>query len=246
MTKVPVILQVRTSSSRLPNKALLKVNEFPLIYWQIKRILRATLVEKIVIATTDDKSDDLLSTFLSSLGLEVYRGNKDDVLTRYLSVLRLFDFKKFVRLTGDCPLISPALIDEMIKLSLSNEYDYVTNNFPPTFPDGQDIEIVKTEALLELNTLVSDQNFREHVTLGFRKLVNAFTIYNLKSKVYNSDIRMTIDYIQDLDFITKLFSYFKNREIEIELEEIIETIKINKIFNKIGNDYRNIAIKGII
>ena len=156
------------SSTRLPGKVMAEINGFPMIYWQIRRIHEAVQVDKLVLATTIHHSDDVLSDFVNQIGVEVFRGSVDDVHSRFRDLIeKNSQFENIVRLTGDCPMTMPKLLDEMIVAFEHQNLDYYSNCNPPTFPDGLDIEIFSRQAFIRLSNAALSASEKEHVTLGF-------------------------------------------------------------------------------
>jgi spore coat polysaccharide biosynthesis protein SpsF (cytidylyltransferase family) len=146
-----VILQARMSSNRLPGKVLATVNGKPMIHWQLKRIKMARCVNQIVVATSTDPSDDVLVQTLQENEYLVERGSLDNVLERFLGVIKKFgEYENIIRLTGDCPLVMPEILEEMIFEFENCNLDYFSNALEPSFPDGLDIEIMKSTALERL------------------------------------------------------------------------------------------------
>lgn len=245
MNKFPVILQVRSSSKRLPRKALMEVNGKPLIYWQILRVLESDNVSEIVLATSSDQSDDELCNYAFNLPVKIFRGDLLDVLKRFRQVVEKFDFSSFIRLTGDCPLSSPMLISKMSQFAKKQPFDYCTNTMPPSYPDGLDVEIVDSEALFKLDSEVTSSQVREHVTLGFIHSKNKYKIYNFNSDKDLSAYRLTVDYPEDFKFMSELFKRIEGRELTIEIEDIIQVIESNSIKHALGSEYRNLSIRKI-
>ena len=164
-----IILQARTNSSRLPNKVLADVgNNKKLIEFLLSRLTLCSLVDEIVLATTDHKSDNKLSSIVRSHGFKVVRGSEENVLNRFCMAAKEVPSKNFIRITGDCPLIDPKLIDRTINFFESGNFDYVSNSYPPTFPDGMDVEIFNREVLFEADLFSRNKFEREHVTPWIR------------------------------------------------------------------------------
>ena len=242
---VLAILQARMTSTRLPGKVMAIVNKKPLIEWQIQRILRSKSVEKLVVATSIDRSDDILVEHLNSLGVDVYRGDLKDVFSRFALVLESENFDSFFRLTADCPLVMSAMIDEMASYFFSNEIDYLSNFDPPTFPDGMDIEIVSTQAFLRLKSLTLTSSELEHVTIGLRKRPDEFRIGNFTSPVDLNSMRWTVDYPEDLVFISRIFHEFRGKEVSFDYDDVLDFLRDNPdVQNKISGVMRNVALKG--
>ena len=135
------IIQARLGSKRYPNKVLEKVNGDTLISILINRLSDSKQLDKVVVATTDSDKDDRLYEEVNNLGYKCYRGDEDNVLKRYFDVAVKEKADAIVRITGDCPLIDPSIVDEVIKKFRDNKFDYISNICPPTFPDGMDVEI---------------------------------------------------------------------------------------------------------
>ena len=144
---VTAILQSRVRSTRLPSKVLMDLGGRPLLAFMIERIKRCPDLNQIILATTNHPSDDPLDLLGKKLGLKVVRGSTNDVLARYFQATKDTKDSILVRLTGDCPLIDPQLISEAIKKFKSEKVDYLSNCFPPTYPDGLDVEVFTKEAL---------------------------------------------------------------------------------------------------
>jgi spore coat polysaccharide biosynthesis protein SpsF len=238
-----VILQARMSSSRLPGKAMAKINEFPMIYWQIKRIEKAKLINGICVAISDDPTDDLLFNFLTEHKIEVVRGDLDNVLERFKKVIDSHSQDNLIRLTGDCPLTMPKLIDEMVKEFSLHDFDYLSNSLVPTFPDGLDIEIFTREAFTKLSECELTPQEMEHVTLGIYNRQEEFKVSNFKDYTDRSNFRWTVDYPEDLDFVRSVYSHFKGRESFFEYEEVLEFLRSNpEVVSGISASRRNEAL----
>lgn len=234
------ILQARMSSSRLPGKVMLKVNGQPMIYWQIKRIRQATTIDQLVVATSTDSSDDPLVEFLRLNEVDVFRGSLTDVLSRFISVQDKLGPTSIIRLTGDCPLVMPELIDRMASRFHQNDVDCLSNTVKPTYPDGLDIEIVKSAALRKLNNFELTAEEREHVTLGIYRRPDLFTIENFQGDVDLSENRWTVDYPEDLEFIKIIFGEFEGREPYFTIEDTLKFLKNNPNFKSaISGSRRN-------
>jgi spore coat polysaccharide biosynthesis protein SpsF len=242
-----VILQARMSSSRFPGKVLASLNGKPMIFWQISRIKCSKYVSKIVVATSNDQTDDELALYLKEIGVDVIRGDLEDVYDRFRKVLDHHQFPYFVRLTADCPLVMPELIDIMFEKFIVGRYDYISNAINPTFPDGLDVEILKTEIFKRIIDLNLSRSEREHVTLAIYTRKNSLKIFSFESSENNCEERWVVDYPEDLIFIKNVYSKFEGREIEFTLNEVKELLSHNpNLRNKIGGNYRNVSLtKGI-
>ena len=205
--KVVALIQARMKSTRLPGKILKKINNKTLIEILIERLKKSKGLDKIIIATSTDESNDILTDLISSLGVEVYRGSENDVLDRFYNALGNQSFDYVVRITSDCPLIDPVLIDKVIKHTVSNDVDYGSNCAinNEQFPDGQDIEIFKFKALKKAWEIAELPSEREHVTPYIRKNINKlFSSIFYENEINLGHIRMTVDTQEDFDAINVL------------------------------------------
>ena len=238
-----VVLQARMSSNRLPGKVLKPINGQPMIYRQIQRVLGSSLVEEVVVATSTSDSDDELVEFLESEKIKVFRGSLDNVLSRFLQITKEVNPTNIIRLTGDCPLVMPKLIDEMIAYFEENSPDYLSNSLNPSFPDGLDIEIISREAISKLESLNLSKMELEHVTLGAYSRPELFRVMNFSDSINRSNMRWTVDYPEDLEFVRSVYSYFKGREANFDYEEVLEFLSSNpEVTSRISASRRNEAL----
>jgi len=222
-----VILQARMSSNRLPGKVMKEINGMPMIYWQIQRILRSKAVDDLIVATSTDVTDDVLAGYLQGISVKVFRGNLNDVLSLYLEASPAYPHGSLIRLTGDCPLVMPDLIDQMVKEFYSLDADYLSNTLKPTYPDGLDIEIIKNGVLNRLVAFSLNQKEKEHVTFGIYTRPEIFKCINYENLRDCSSQRWTVDYQEDFDFVQKIFSRFRGQESEFTYEDVNEYLELN-------------------
>ena len=222
-----VILQARMSSKRFPGKVLQDLLGKPMIIRQISRIQSAKNIGKIVVATTRRQDDDLLASTLLENEIDIYRGATDDVISRYVKVIRKFQANTVVRLTADCPLVMPELLDSMIEDFSCNNWDYLSNTIFPTYPDGLDIEIFSAKSLITLYSMKLTDPEKEHVTLGFHNRKKEFNLHNYESNLDYSNLRWTVDYPEDLEFIRNVYSKFQDRMNMFGFDEVLDLIREN-------------------
>ena len=141
--KVAVILQARTGSKRLPGKVLADLAGQPMLAFLVSRLKQCTSIDEYILATTNLEEDDELTILGKSLGLKVIRGSQNDVLSRYAKAAKSTEAEVLIRITGDCPLVDPSLLTEMIQEFRTMDIDYYSNCMKPTYPDGLDIEFYK-------------------------------------------------------------------------------------------------------
>lgn len=211
MKKTIAIIQARLGSTRFPAKVIQPVCGTPLIEILIERLGRAQKIDQIVIATSDSSADDPLAEHLERNGHLVVRGSESDVLKRYMKAASLLDADNIVRITGDCPLIDPSLVDAVIDLHQRNQSDYTSNANPPTFPDGLDVEVFTIGALQIADKNGVSQHDREHVTPFIRES-NKFAKSNYQSDEDHSDKRWTVDTPEDLTVVKKILEHFTPRQ----------------------------------
>ncbi|MCR5878706.1 glycosyltransferase family protein [Phenylobacterium sp. J367] len=200
------ILQARMSSSRLPGKVMMPLAGRPMVERQIERLRRCETLTRLIVATSVEASDDPLAAHLQTLGVEVFRGPLADVLGRYVACVEALDIQgDVVRLTADCPLTDPGVIDAGVRLRERLEVDYVSNGRIPTWPRGLDMEVFTLDALLAAGREARDLYDREHVTPYLYKEGSRFTVAALTQGVDESALRWTVDTPDDYAFVARVY-----------------------------------------
>ncbi|MDA9349676.1 glycosyltransferase family protein [Polaribacter sp.] len=236
--KTILITQARSGSTRLPGKILMKINGESLLDIHLKRLSKCNNVSKIIVATTDKPEDKVIYDYAIDRGLNSFRGSESDVLDRFYQAVRNEKPDWIVRVTSDCPLIDPFLVDKLINFAHNNNRDYCSNTLIENYPDGQDIEVFKFSALelaWENANLPSD---REHVTLYIRnnsdfKRASLFTALNYPCDSNYSMIRMTVDESRDFDLIKVLINNLGTDKTWLEYTNHIIKNDLNTINNSI-------------
>lgn len=240
------ILQARASSTRLPGKVLAPVFGKPMILRQIERISRATKIDKLVVATSTESSDDELASMLSAAGVEVWRGSLNDVFERFALVIDDLKPEHVVRLTADCPLTDPVVIDLTIQEHVSTGADYTSNTNPPTYPDGLDVEVFSVSAFNELRKSALTAPEREHVTLGFRDSARSFTCHNVSQSTNHEDLRWTVDLPEDLEFVRAIYAELYEKNPSFGQAEILGLLEFKPELSRTSSDAaRNAALGNI-
>jgi spore coat polysaccharide biosynthesis protein SpsF len=242
------ILQARTTSTRLPGKVLLPLEGEPMILRQLERIKRAESIDGIVVATSTDPSDDELARLLNDRGYHVVRGPLDDVLARFVKALDEFPAETVVRLTADCPLISPQVIDQVVSEFRASGADYLSNTLTPTYPDGLDVEVVKAGVLREVAKEATDQPEREHVTLGIYRKPDKYAVKNFADPqgLNNSDLRWTVDNPDDFEFVSAIYAALWKGNPSFEYQDVLEYLNTNPQLNRTHDaSPRNAALAGL-
>lgn len=218
------VIQARMSSTRLPGKVLKDVLGEPMVIRQLERISRSKMIDQIVVATSTESSDDPLAEAVTSAGYQVFRGSLDDVLSRFQTLRKDFNPTHIVRLTADCPLTDPAVIDGIIEQHVETQVDYTSNVISRTFPRGLDAEVFTVAALDRLSELELSDDEHEHVTLGFYKRPGEFTLTNFAGTADNSHLRWTVDNPEDYDFALWVYSELYPSKPDFDSADILELL----------------------
>jgi spore coat polysaccharide biosynthesis protein SpsF len=201
------ILQARMSSTRLPGKVMMPLAGRPMIERQIERLRRCETLERIIVATSVETSDDPLAELLTDLGVDLFRGSLGDVLDRYLGAARAFNVQgQVVRLTGDCPLADPRVIDACVRLHSDLGVDYVSNGRQRTYPHGLDVESFGVAALGAAGAEAVDPYDREHVTPFIYRNPERFSLGALIQEIDESRLRWTVDTPDDYAFVERVYA----------------------------------------
>lgn len=249
LMKLPLaIVQARMTSSRLPGKVMLDLHGKPMIIRQLERISRARNLSGVVVATSTDSSDDPLTDCLTAHGYRVVRGPLDDVLGRYVQVIEDYQPEAIVRLTADCPLASPTVIDQVVQACMAGHVDYCSNTLVPTYPDGLDVEVVRAAVLRDVNESTEDFVEREHVTLGVYRHPERFALLNYvdPSGRDRSDLRWTVDNADDFSFVTWIYESLYDANGEFDYRDVVGLVERFPERSRTSRDAaRNAALEGL-
>jgi spore coat polysaccharide biosynthesis protein SpsF len=204
-----------------------------MIYWEISRISKAKLVNKTVVAISDQSSDDILANYLESIHQEYIRGSLDNVLGRYVKAEENYSPSAIIRLTADCPLVMPELIDQYLEIFQKNDFDYLSNTLELSYPDGLDIEIIKPGIFKKLLEFNLSEEEKEHVTLGIYSRKDKFRTHNVSNKTNISDFRWTVDTLDDLVFVKSVYAHFESKEMNFTFEDVLKYVTDNPNLNRI-------------
>ena len=240
------IVQARMGSTRLPGKVLADLCGAPLLQRQLERVHRATSLDRVVVATSTNETDLPIAELCESLDVPCFRGDLNDVLARFLGAINEFDPEVVVRITADCPLISPSVIDSIVQSFFEFNCDYLSNTLDPTFPDGIDVEVIRARALRALARLDTDTHEREHVTLGIYRRPEQFVVRNFTGNPDLSNLRWTVDSPADLEFVRWVYTELFYTNPNFDLAEIIELLEENIDKSRTDSDSRrNLALDGL-
>lgn len=234
------------TSTRLPGKVLEPILGVPMIGRQIERLRRSSSLDGLVVATSVDPSDDPLVDYLASLDAPVVRGSLGDVLGRFIAVLDEFSPDVVVRLTADCPLASPAVVDLVVESFSSSSVDYASNTLEPTWPDGVDVEVVRASALRWVASHSDDVHEHEHVTLGVYRRPDQFSCLNVAGDVDLSSLRWTVDNADDLAFVRSVYAELYPANPEFDVEDVLALLERQPSLSRTSADAaRNAALNGL-
>jgi spore coat polysaccharide biosynthesis protein SpsF (cytidylyltransferase family) len=222
--KITVMIQARTGSTRFPRKTLAKIENKPMMWHIINRVKKIKSVEQIALITTRKKTDKVLLKIAEKNNIFGFTGDTHDLLNRHYQCALKIDADPIIRITSDCPLTDPQLVEKILQFYLDHNYDYVTNTISPTYPDGLDVEIFSFSALKRANRYATLQSEREHVFPYFTKNPKKFKLYNYENKIDLSHLRWTVDQKEDLKFVRQIYSRMKPKTI-FYMKDVLKLLK---------------------
>lgn len=228
-----VIIEARMNSSRFPQKVMHRFGNLKSIELMIMRLNPLFKNSDILIATTDSIMDNDLVIFIKSLGVNVFRGSELEVFERVVQAANFFGKDKIVSLTADCPLIDFRIIERMCTFFDRNDFDYMTNFMPNSFPDGMEVQLFTNVALQKAATFPVSSKESEHVGLIFRNNLNHFSVFNFMASERERwpNLRLTLDYKEDAELISEILKYF-SPGYSFSCSDIIDLIKLQpKLLN---------------
>jgi spore coat polysaccharide biosynthesis protein SpsF len=248
MDKAIAIIQARMSSSRLPGKVLKELTGKPIILHIYHRAMKCRYVDKVIIATSTEQSDDELADYCEINNLNYYRGSLNNVIQRYIEVLKKEEYKYYVRITGDCPLIHPEFIDNQIMALNEFKADTVWCEDYGSALEGQGAYSVKS--LLQINNMSTDARDLEHVGSPYMtENPDLFKIVELKlpKEILVKNIRLSIDEYQDYLFFKNIYDSLYDADKNMELPEVLKWLKSNPhiidLNNKVTHRPLNLELK---
>ncbi len=225
--KTLAILQARSSSHRLPAKVLKPILGQPMLMRQIERIRRAKEINKLVVATSVEASDDHLAGMCAQNDIECFRGSLDDVLDRFYVAAKHYHPEYVVRLTGDCPLTDPEVIDQVLRYFFEGGFDYATNGLQPTYPDGLDVEVMRFESLQVAWKEAKLPSERQHVTPFIHGNPERFRIGHYRGASDHSFLRWTVDEPLDFELVTQIYETLYPENPNFGSQDILDLLEKN-------------------
>ncbi len=229
-------IEARMGSTRFPGKTISEIVGKPLLELLIERLRRARRVDEIVVATTTEPEDKVITELAERVGVKWFRGSSEDVLARVLQAAKAYKADIIVEMTGDNPLLDPELVDEAISVYLKGNYDYVSNAIKETYPDGLNVQVFSVKVLDEVARLTNDPVDREHPSLYIYEHPERYRLYNIEAppEYYHPEYRWTVDTEEDFQSVKAVYEnlYYKNPDFSIAdimklLKEKPDLLKIN-------------------
>ena len=218
-----IILQARCNSKRLPNKVIRNIKNKPILEYIIERLQNISETQ-LIVATTKSKNDDAICKICIKNDVPFYRGKKNDVLSRYYEISSKYKFKTIIRTNADCPFLDKDIIKKMIKIFKKKKYDYFSNILEPSFPSGIHVEIFNQKTLNKAYKEAISISDREHVTPYIYNNKKKFFVGSFKNNKNLSFHRWTIDYLEDLKFVKKVYKEFNYRN-NFNMNDVLKLLK---------------------
>lgn len=240
---VVAIIQARMGSSRLPGKVLQDLAGQPMLARVFHRASRADTLDRVVIATSTAKQDDAIETMCNTHSWPIFRGNEDDVLDRYYQAAQHYKADIIVRITADCPLIEPRIIDSLVDPICTHPLDYVNNRLPPiSFPRGMEMDVMTCKTLQSVWKKDKNPKWREHVTPYIYNHPECYRIHTVRNDQNHAHLRWTVDAPEDLIFVRKIYDHFQTdtftyQDILNVLDAHPEWLDINRSPKKLSLPY---------
>jgi len=239
---IVAIIQARMGSTRLPGKVLMDLNGVPMLQYQVDRVKQSKLIDQVLVATSVLSQDDEIANFCENNNILSFRGSEDDVLSRYYHAAKEYNADAIVRLTADCPMLDPEVIDKTIALFQQDNIDYAANTVPPEsskYPDGSDVEVFSMFALKRAYQEATNEEDREHVTFYFwkSKQKDTFETAQLSNHEDFSKYRFTVDYPEDYEVVKMIDEELKKMNQFGSLNEIVEILNNNPEISALNSKY---------
>lgn len=237
--KLVAVVQSRMGSTRLPGKVMKEICGKPMLLLMLERLSQAKLIDEIVVATTTNSNDDVIFELAKKNGYNVFRGSEFDCLDRHYRVAIEYNAAYIAKITPDCPLIDPQIVDKVLDYFLKNvnNYDYVSNAHPPSWPDGLDLEVFHVATLEKAYREATESSHREHTTTYIWSNPQKFRIGNVVNpdgrNLFMSH-RWTVDFPEDFEFVKKIYEDLYNNKIFL-MEEILLLLEKRPDISKINS-----------
>ncbi len=242
--KVVCIIQARMGSSRLPGKVLMDIAGAPMLARVVTRVRRAAALDEVVVATTENDEDQALVDFCAGAGVSCWRGDETDVLSRYLGAARAFGAGAVVRVTSDCPLIEPRLIDRVVGLLQGGGCDYASTTLQRTYPRGLDVEAFTMASFERLAGEAREEYERVHVTPRYYRNPDLFRLSGIEAERDYSDLRWTVDTPEDIALVREIYAHFGGRD-DFDWRQVLALIEARPELALINAEIRQKELKDL-
>ena len=224
------------NSTRLPGKVMLPILDKPVLWHIFQRLANCKTLDEICIATSKNSSDDIIVEFAKKEGIKFFRGEEEKIADRLVAAANEFDADAIVRITGDCPLVDPLVIDELVSIYRNDtRYDYVSNIIKRTFPDGLDTEVISVNFLRKIFTEID--NSKKHFSTYIIKNHKKFNYYNYENDKNLAHLRWTLDYEEDFEFIKSVYSKIYPINPNFVKNDILKLLNEEPHLSKINEKY---------
>jgi spore coat polysaccharide biosynthesis protein SpsF len=241
--KIAAIIQARMGSTRLPGKVLMDLGGKTVLARVVERLRRSTRINEIIVAMTCSVADDAIVRECQQLGVSSFRGSENDVLDRYYRAARVCGAAVVVRITSDCPVIDPQLVDETIQMFQDERADYGSNVFPRTYPRGLDTEVFTVSALEQAWRDAREPYEREHVTPYFYRRPELFKMVSRRGRIDYSQYRWTLDTVEDLELLRTIYARFGNED-DFSWGEVIQLMEREPRLTEVNSCVVQKALQG--
>lgn len=227
--KIIATIEARMTSARLPGKVMMLAGNIPMLSHLINRLKAVPSIDEIILATTSNKTDDLLEQLAFDEKISCFRGSENDVMGRVLDAAKYFHGDIIVETTGDCPIIDPNLIEQGINTFMINNVDYLSNCHIRSYPDGMDYEIFTLTSLAKSALLTNDSSDREHVSLHIRNNPKIFKHLYLyaPTNLYDPSLGLTLDEMEDYILIKNIIENFGESNNLFSLSDVLNYLEDN-------------------
>jgi len=223
MVKTTIMIQARIGSHRFPHKVLANIDGKTILWHVINRAKQVKGIDEIILITTTNKEDEILLEIAHKNNIKVFAGEEKDVLDRHFKCALKFDADPIIRITADCPLIDPEVVNKILENFKTGKYDFASNCLPNTLPDGLDTEIFSFQVLEKMIKNVKSDLEKEHVTVYIRNHLKEFRIFNFENDEDFSKFRWTIDFPEDLEVVKRIYELMKPKDV-FSFQEVFKKI----------------------
>ena len=234
-----IVVEARLGSTRLPNKILYKIKKYSFLEYLIKRLKLVKNAKEIIIATTNNEDNDEIIKIAKRNRVKCFKGLEKNVIQRVIKAGKKFLCKNIVRITSDCPIIDPQIIDLAIESYENNKCDYLSNTIVRSYPDGMDVEVFSLKALTKSYKYAKSPKYKEWTTWSIRQNTNKFRVINIVSPIDQKwpNLGLTLDEYKDYCFLKKIILHYKEG-FDYNCEDVIQLLKKNKNWLKINKNVK--------